>query len=223
MKRKVIVIIVAILVGILIGYIIYSKTNNYNSIRKIDVIVVENEKTEDKDEGGSEILEPTITKESNLELSEDDTSIKSKEQTSSVKNNNKQNNNVGNKQIKEDNNVSSNVDISPPSERKEEIILNNEDNKQPEINIESPKEEPKQEEIIIEIPSDNTEDLTLQELKNHTFPTYQNCQKKGIEIALTDTVGIERTYCESVGYKGELVGYKLFIIYATGEIKEYKW
>ena len=214
MKRKVIFIIIVVLVGTLIGYIIYSKTNNYNSIRKIDVIVVENEKTEDKDEGGSEILEPPITKESNLELSEDDTSIKSKEQTSSVK----KSNNVENKQIKEDNNVSSNVDISPPSERKEEIILNNEDNKQPEINIESPKEE-----IIIEMPSDNTEDLTLQELKNHTFPTYQDCQKKGIEIALTDTVGIERTYCESVGYKGELVGYKLFIIYATGEIKEYKW
>ena len=214
MKRKVIVIIIAILVGILIGYIIYSKTNNYNSIRKIDVIVVENEKTEDKDEGGSEILEPPITKESNLELSEDDTSIKSKEQTSSVK----KSNNVENKQIKEDNNVSSNVDISPPSEKKEEIISSNEDNKQPEINIESPKEE-----IIIEMPSDNTEDLTLQELKSHTFPTYQDCQKKGIEIALTDTVGIERTYCESVGYKGELVGYKLFIIYATGEIKEYKW
>ena len=77
--------------------------------------------------------------------------------------------------------------------------------------------------IIIEIPPDNSEDLTLQELKSHTFPTYQDCQKKGIEIALTDTVGIERTYCESVGYKGELVGYKLFIIYATGEIKEYKW
>ena len=221
MKRKVICIIIAILVGILIGYIIYSKTNNYNSIRKIDIIVVENDKIEDK--GGSESLDPPITKESNLELSEDDTSIKSKEQTSSVKNNNKQSNNVENKQIKEDNNVSSNVDISPPSEKKEEIISNNEDNKQPEINIESPKEEPKQEEIIIEMPSDNTEDLTLQELKSHTFPTYQDCQKKGIEIALTDTVGIDRTYCESVGYKGELVGYKLFIIYATGEIKEYKW
>ena len=218
MKRKVIFIIIAVLVGTLIGYIIYSKTNNYNSIRKIDVIVVENEKTEDKDEGGSEILEPPIIKESNLELSEDDTSIKSKEQTSSVKNNNKQSNNVENKQIKEDNNVSSNVDISPPSEKKEEIISSNEDNKQPEINIESPKEE-----IIIEMPSDNTEDLTLQELKSHTFPTYQDCQKKGIEIGLTDTVGIDRTYCESVGYKGELVGYKLFIIYATGEIKEYKW
>ncbi len=220
MKRKFIVIIIAILVGILIGYIIYSKTNNYNSIRKIDVIVVENDKIEDK--GGSEILDPPITQDTNLELFEDNTSIKSKEQTSYEKNN-KQNNNVENKQVKENNNVSSNVDISPPSEKKEEIISNNEDNKQPEINIESPKEEPKQEEIIIEIPSDNTEDLTLQELKNHTFPTYQDCQKKGIEIALTDTVGIERTYCESVGYKGELVGYKLFIIYATGEIKEYKW
>ena len=179
MKRKVIVIIVAILVGILIGYIIYSKTNNYNSIRKIDVIVVENDKIEDKDEGGNEILDPPITKDSNLELSEDNTSIKSKEQTSSVKNNNKQSNSVENKQIKEDNNVSSNVDISPPSEKKEEIISSNEDNKQPEINIESPKEE-----IIIEMPSDNTEDLTLQELKSHTFPTYQDCQKKGIEIAL---------------------------------------
>ena len=221
MKRNVIFIIIAILVGILIGYIIYSKTNNYNSIRKIDVIVVENDKIEDK--GGSEILDPPIANDNNLELSEDDTSIKSKEQTSSIKNNNQQSNKNEKKQVKENNNISSNVDISLPSKKKEEIISNNEDNKQPEINIESPKEEPKQEEIIIEMPSDNTEDLTLQELKSHTFPIYQDCQKKGIEIALTDTVGIERTYCESVGYKGELVGYKLFIIYATGEIKEYKW
>ena len=94
-KRMAIFIIIAILVGILIGYIIYLKTNNYNSIRKIDVIVVENEKTEDKDKGGSEIFNPPITKDSNLELSEDNTSIK--EQTSSVKNNNKQSNNVENK------------------------------------------------------------------------------------------------------------------------------
>ena len=221
MKRKVIVIIIAILVGILIGYIIYSKTNNYNSIRKIDIIVVENDKIEDK--GGSEILDPPITEDNQLDVPKEEISIETREQTSSVKNNNQQNNNNEEKQVKENNNVSSNVDISPPSEKKEEIILNNEDNKQPEINIESPKEEPKQEEIIIEIPSDNTEDLTLQELKSHTFPTYQDCQKKGIEIGLTDTVGIDRTYCESVGYKGELVGYKLFIIYATGEIKEYKW
>ena len=126
-------------------------------------------------------------------------------------------------QLNQDNSVSSNVDISPPSENKEEITLNNEDNKQSGIINESPKEEPKQEEVIIEIPSDNSEDLTLKELKSHTFPTYQDCQTKGIEIGLTDTVGIEKTYCESVGYKGELVGYKLFIIYATGEIKEYKW
>ena len=63
----------------------------------------------------------------------------------------------------------------------------------------------------------------LDKLKINTFVTNEECQNKGIEINLTDMVNITSTFCESVAYKGELIGYKLYLIYKDGKTERYVW
>ena len=216
MKRKIIVIVSAIIFGIVISYIIYTKTSPKKTVGKIDVIVIENNEIETKDDGGDEILEPPI-EDNNIDIKDDEVVIESNEKNNSPKKNNQTNNNVKQNQIKEDNNVSSNVDNSSTVEKQEEPI------NQPGIINEPPKEEVKEDIVIPTTPQEPEYDEEYYRLKSKTFETTRECWDKGIEISLTDTVNINGTYCESVGYKGELIGYKLFIIYKTGEITEYKW
>lgn len=118
-----------------------------------------------------------------------------------------------NKAIKEEpKNINNNQSQSKDSEDKSnKIPQNTESNVN---NIPEVKNEPKVEEKI-----ESKEDKELENLQRGLFKTEAEALQKGIEISLTDTVGISGSYCESVAYQGKIIGYKLYIRYSNGEYK----
>ena len=88
-------------------------------------------------------------------------------------------------------------------------------NTNPEVKDEQPKVDvpPKEEEPQV--------DDEYNRLIAGTFPTNESCTAKGLEVALSDTVNISGSMCETVAYKGKIIGYKLYIRYSNGEYKHY--
>ena len=61
-----------------------------------------------------------------------------------------------------------------------------------------------------------------EKLKKDTYPTYEDCANKGIQLSIADeTNSIVGSYCETLAYQGKLVGYKLYLRYESGELIRY--
>ena len=92
---------------------------------------------------------------------------------------------------------------------------NDNSNNNPEPNNDTPKTE---DDPKVNEPQDDDE---YNRLIAGTFPTNESCTAKGLEVALSDTVNVAGSSCETVAYKGKIIGYKLYIRYSDGEYKYY--
>ena len=196
MKRKVLIISLILIVSV--GGIVSWRFLSHNKVSNLEPKQEVIEKIE-SDEVIGKTAEVVENKEANEEKAsdKDDTVIENK---------------LPNEPIKQELKEKPKTDSKPKTNssavvRKPEVETTPKE--VPEIK-EEPKVEPKVEPKI---------DVELEKLKKGLFKTEAECLQKGIDISLTDTVNISGSYCESVAYKGQIIGYKLYIRYSSGEYK----
>ena len=244
------VIFTIIVIPVLIGSLIYyfdaresKKLNNDINLSEKENEIIEHFENLDKtNEEATNDVENSID-ESNLDEQIDvekpnkvdetkdevinNTNSSSTKDSDNSKNENNSSINEGNKiqtdeniSLPENNQVPQEEIVSPPKEsqesQQEDISSSKEDlieenaQKQPETSNENNNE--------------TENDTEYLELKKSTYPTYQECYQKGIEVVMDLKLSsvVERIYCQEVGYKNEIIGFQLYFKYTTGEFVPYK-
>ena len=225
MKKFKIMITISLILFIITGYL-YSITEKKNDLKTNIVIEEYKEELENFEETiisdietNSEKKEENKENVSSLKTNVVEKKVDSKK-SSSTKNNTKTATPKVVKDTKKDNNITSEssnkTETFPKSEVKEE--------KKEEVQPKTKEETSKTIEIVIEEPkeADYKNDPEYIKMKKELFSSKDECLKKGIDLNFSDSENIASTMCTSESYKGNEVGFRLYIRYKDGTYKEYK-
>jgi len=213
---EIILLILTIIILIFYLYNCYLKDLS-NSTNKFDNNIYVKEEKVEEDLNKNNFIEDNNTIDSTIdetskeivkEHKQEETSRKDK--NTSTKEETKLNDTKNDNVIKENNNQ--NKEDQKKEEQQEETTkeeTNNEENNKKEENKDNNNEN-----------TFNQEEY--EKLKKDTYPTYEDCANKGIQLSIADeTNSIVGSYCETLAYQGKLVGYKLYLRYESGELIRY--
>ena len=228
---KLLTMLLCLVFVIIFSYSFYEKYTIKNDVSNINVKENDNPKEEvvidlDDEKQDDLIIESEIKAE--VKSSDPSISNSTNNKTTKTSDNNKTKNtnnnssNISNKSST-NNSISSNekqVSEVKEIETKVETVTN--DDKKENVNIK--QEEQKSVEITFETPDKSSfeNDSAYINLMKQIFSTFEDCDKKGEEVRLSDMINISSSRCESVNYKGTEVGWRLKIRYTDGTWKEYK-
>lgn len=208
---------------------------NNNDEVELNEAIIQNDLVEDFNQ--ADITEKEDNDNFNAVMEEEVPSLKKDDNDTKVSDKKKDTNNVSqNSQNKKPNqnsssdekaNVSNDDKIKVPPDEKidtdtensQDVAIDDESDKVVESSDE--KESVKENEETPIPPKETEKDEKYYQIKKSVFSTVEDCNEKGMEIALSDTVNILGNTCFSVSYNGEIIGYDLYIRYADGRFEKY--
>lgn len=229
MKKKVlftILLIIILLISVYIGYIMSKKISTKKVDKKFEIIIKESNKNELTDEIIEKIEEKNVVLEQKSEektteviKANPEVSNSSASKSNSMKSSKNKQNKSSTSKVKE--NIKTVQESKSEGTKTENYSSNDEETK---IEVNKPKEDNKIIEIVVEEPkeSDYKNDPEYIKMKKELFSSKNECLKKGIDLNFSDSENIASTMCTSESYKGNEVGFRLYIRYKDGTYKEYK-
>lgn len=226
MKKVIYFISIFLVILLCVGSVyVFSNSKDSNALNNLNQndAIKENDKQEEMIKDELENVEEDIVEEV-VDESEVEENTNNNNQSNNKSEVNKVVDNKNNQTITNDNKNNSN-------DNSDEVINDNnnnvsEDNQAEEDDNKLDSSDEVVEDSKNEEVTDNNQDTFNQaeydELKKQTYPTFDDCINKGIQIAIEDdTNTVLGSYCETLAYHGKLVGYKLYIKYENGELKQY--